>query len=641
MEITRSVARLPKIDFVRTLVPLAICLLLMTPSVGMTTNKGADIGHEASDQTTIVIAGEVMGITSKWEGALIYSYVTVAVREVRSGSGVSSGAEITVKHIGGEVNGSVLWQSDEPYFRVGELVQLNLRQTDSIFVVVGGLLGKTPLDSELQPVEVGTIAGYRLSWFHPSYGWSDETNRPGPDWYGPLQWESMPVTYYVDTRNMPPDSVTYVNMAYQTWEDDPDSNMDYAYGGTRTDVEPGVRDAVNLFGWRDIDGPGNYLGVTRSWALTGPEYSLHMVDSDIWLDTSDSWSTAETCPALHYDVQNIATHEVGHSVGLADLYDLQDQDMTMYGVADFCEMKKRSLEWGDQVGVHALYPLYPLTLTITLIAPADGTVLTQSSVRLEAKVTGNPPIPAPDIFTFYVDGNVGCPIVICYGCTCHCDLNLAQRGHTYTWHATGWKIGYIAATSPAWTFTYQPPMPVVTMKSKTIFHDEFSGVRVKVEWRESGHRRRTTLTTPFSVELLGLYKFTAPSSTYVNGGKQYFERWEDESGGVLTTSKSLTYDVQSGKTFYAVYGPKQYKLTVYVKDIGTRKPVVGATVEVTGDYPNQHFILTTNSRGKVIFNGICARQWLTVTITKDGCQPFTVRIFFTRNTTYRAYLTPA
>jgi hypothetical protein len=181
--------------------------------------------------------------------------------------------------------------------------------------------------------------------------------------------------------------------------------------------------------------------------------------------------------------------------------------------------------------------------------------------------------------------------------------------------------------------------PTVQVNSKTIFGDEFSGLRVKVERRESGHRRTTTLATPFSVELQGLYKLTAPSSKSVNGVKYYFARWEDGSGTVVSTSKSLRYDVQYGTTLYAVYGPKQYKLTVYVKDTSTRKPVVGATVEVTGTYPNQHFILTTGSRGKVIFNSIYP-QTLTITITKDGYQPFTTTIILRRNTTYRVYLIP-
>jgi hypothetical protein len=173
------------------------------------------------------------------------------------------------------------------------------------------------------------------------------------------------------------------------------------------------------------------------------------------------------------------------------------------------------------------------------------------------------------------------------------------------------------------------PIPAVTVNSKTIFNAQLSGPRVKVD--------RRCHVTPFSLELQqGKHKFTAPSSTYVAGVRYNFARWEDETGTV-STSKSLTYNVQPGMTLYAVYGPKQYKLTLNVKDASTRKLVVGATVEVTGTYPNQHFILTTDSRGKVTFNGIYAGQTLTITITKDEYQPFTTTIFLKRNTTYKAY----
>jgi hypothetical protein len=225
----------------------------------------------------------------------------------------------------------------------------------------------------------------------------------------------------------------------------------------------------------------------------------------------------------------------------------------------------------------------------------------------------------------------------------------APSGYLFSsWEASGVSVEdqlsrdtYMTVTDNGWVKAYFSGPTGVTVKSKTIFGDEFSGVGVKIRWRESGRMRTRTLSTPSSLDLQpGLYKFTAPSRVRVDGVSYRFARWEDETGATLSGSTSLSYNLQSGKTFYAVYGPKQYKLTVYVKDVTTRKPVVGATVEITGDYPDQHFILTTNSRGKAVFNRIFGGQWLTVTIAKDGYQPLTVSIFFTRNTTHRAYLTP-
>ena len=57
-----------------------------------------------------------------------------------------------------------------------------------------------------------------------------------------------------------------------------------------------------------------------------------------------------------YDVQNIATHEFGHWVGLEDLYDEADGDLTMYGFSAGGEIKKRSLGTGDITGKNELAP---------------------------------------------------------------------------------------------------------------------------------------------------------------------------------------------------------------------------------------------------------------------------------------------
>ena len=55
------------------------------------------------------------------------------------------------------------------------------------------------------------------------------------------------------------------------------------------------------------------------------------------------------------DFESIATHELGHSVGMGDLYTTDCGEMTMYGYATDGETKKSSLEDGDITGVKELY----------------------------------------------------------------------------------------------------------------------------------------------------------------------------------------------------------------------------------------------------------------------------------------------
>ena len=56
------------------------------------------------------------------------------------------------------------------------------------------------------------------------------------------------------------------------------------------------------------------------------------------------------------DLQNIATHELGHAVGLDDIYTSTCSEVTMYGYSTYMETKKRTLEQPDIKGISGIYP---------------------------------------------------------------------------------------------------------------------------------------------------------------------------------------------------------------------------------------------------------------------------------------------
>jgi len=327
------------------------------------------VSPDASQQSVMTVAGEVRSITCRIEGGLISSYVSVFVMEVRNGSSSLKSAEIIVKHIGGEVGRTVLWRSDQPYFFVGEFVELVIEPEDQVFKVVGGHIGKVRLDQNLQPITQRTAAGYRLIWFRPPSEWQDSTTRPGSDWYGPLRWSSSGLQYWINTQAIPPDLsassfITYATASFQTWEDDPGSSFDFTYRGTRTDAAPGMDDGINLVGWRSIG--GGTIAQTWLWAsyTPGSYDSLRISETDVEFDNSKLWSAQPSGVAGRFDVQNIGTHEAGHTFALGDLYDTEDSEQTMYGYGATGETKKRTLAWGDEAGIRTLYP-FPYTVTFT------------------------------------------------------------------------------------------------------------------------------------------------------------------------------------------------------------------------------------------------------------------------------------
>lgn len=104
-----------------------------------------------------------------------------------------------------------------------------------------------------------------------------------------------------------------------------------------------------------ITDPG-VIGVTIVWGyFAGPPFARELIEYDMVFDDVDyRWGDATLDP-LVMDYQNIATHELGHAAGLADLYESTCSQETMYGYAAGGETKKRDLNTGDIQGIKTLY----------------------------------------------------------------------------------------------------------------------------------------------------------------------------------------------------------------------------------------------------------------------------------------------
>lgn len=95
------------------------------------------------------------------------------------------------------------------------------------------------------------------------------------------------------------------------------------------------------------------IAVCRVWFYRFAR-DKRIVEFDILFDNADfDWGTDGSSGVM--DMQNIATHEIGHGLGLADLYDDKWADQTMYGYASEGETIKRDLAAGDIAGIQALY----------------------------------------------------------------------------------------------------------------------------------------------------------------------------------------------------------------------------------------------------------------------------------------------
>ncbi len=171
-------------------------------------------------------------------------------------------------------------------------------------------------------------------------------------------WKELPQDYVIDPDNSGMSKsfvVSAITKATEEW----DKNTSAELFGTYTveydaDWDDDAPDGRNELVFENYPKAG-VIAVTNVWGyFSGPPSIRKIVEFDVMFDTDYTWGDATVNEAL-MDLQNIATHEIGHGVGLDDLYEDTCQEETMYGYSSEGEIKKRSLNDDDITGLQELY----------------------------------------------------------------------------------------------------------------------------------------------------------------------------------------------------------------------------------------------------------------------------------------------
>ena len=192
----------------------------------------------------------------------------------------------------------------------------------------------------------------------------EEEEEPGPTatcyaflgQYGKrlLEWKALPVSYVINPTNPDGLSKAFVTGAISAGAEEWDSwtGAELFKGKYGVDYEAtyGVQDYVNAIAWGDYPTEG-VIGVTTVWYNPATKT---IVEFDIMFDTDWVWGNAKANSTV-MDLQNIATHELGHGAGLGDVYEIECSEVTMYGYSDYGEIQKRDLAGPDITGIQELY----------------------------------------------------------------------------------------------------------------------------------------------------------------------------------------------------------------------------------------------------------------------------------------------
>ena len=123
-----------------------------------------------------------------------------------------------------------------------------------------------------------------------------------------IKWSHANVPYSINTAGGPSESSNAITAAMQTWTNVPNKNFTFVYNGS-TNSTAG-QDGKNIVCFGAITDAG-VLAVNTFWFYSATGI---IIESDIKFNTNYAWGTDESPDK--YDVQNVATHELGHSLSL-------------------------------------------------------------------------------------------------------------------------------------------------------------------------------------------------------------------------------------------------------------------------------------------------------------------------------------
>ena len=172
-------------------------------------------------------------------------------------------------------------------------------------------------------------------------------------WTSVEPWVVNPTNSFGISDN---DVKTILSDSIQKWEDESSSDIlgDGTIVNTPLAADTASPDGVNEVYFGNIVDE-NVIAVTIVWGVfNGPPFAKALTEWDQIYDSDGDWNWATNEDLNSMDFENVATHELGHSVGMGHAGDTCEEE-TMFWATSNGDISRRSLHTGDIAGIQQLY----------------------------------------------------------------------------------------------------------------------------------------------------------------------------------------------------------------------------------------------------------------------------------------------
>ena len=401
-----------------------ILVVLVSPWSGPRPAEALQVPLTLTQLTALadrVVAGQVLITYAQRDnnGRGIRTHVIINVRDHIKGKPNTATLDVAVP--GGRVDDLTMHVSEAPEFSRDEAVVVFLKQNDDgTYDVVGWEQGKF----EVANGEVRNRAsGFRaraldfahevnriLAALDASQPAAAEIAQSVAAWADAMvpartgvraqtfvsnnaRWPAGTLTYLVNPANGDLDAAATLNSlqaAASTWTSVSTASFKFVYGGATnaTSIDGSAPNGQNEIIFV-TQSPNGSLATTTWWTSgTNPDGTAKIIETDLVFNDAYLWSAAPS--GSQFDLQSVATHELGHMLSLG--HDADPNAVMYYAIP--AATIKRALYTTDIEGINALYPgassLPASTPTPTKVPPTA----TRTPLPPTPTPTATPTLPA-------------------------------------------------------------------------------------------------------------------------------------------------------------------------------------------------------------------------------------------------------